>query len=313
MGYLGSCNLRRLPLCQLTLSLFNLLFFNRLYIDADIGTDFVFIQGHASAGEPCGSTLMETRAYIAHFQLADDVVHGRETMPSSENGLARQIARLFKELVERELISVERTIEGRKRNLRRKIEARESELKDDGGLETRFDQYKAGLSETERPESRVQERRLYYNWEGRLRSELGRWRIELAELKSRSSDSQATLTNARRKVMRLLLRETLTVAAPEDNHEPESGADAYDSLEDCLIPVIRHMKKGKSHSEAFRMVAEELGIRETTVAARCTGCLDLTTEQFVEHVANGGIVRVAKKKHPDQTELICRELAPLYR
>ena len=234
-------------------------------------------------------------------------------MPSSENGLARQIARLFEELVERELISIERTIKRQKLELRRKIEARESELKDDSGLESRFDQYKAGLSETERPESRVQERRLYYNWEGRLRSELGRWRMELAELENRSSDPQATLTSARKKVMRLLLRETLMVVRPENNHEPESREDVYDSLEDCLIPVIRHMKKGKSHSVAFRMVAETLGIRKTTVISRCTGGLDMTTEQFVKHVANGGIVQVVKEKYPDQIELICRRLAPLYR
>ncbi len=234
-------------------------------------------------------------------------------MPSSENGFARQIARLFKELVERELISIERTIKGRKRELRRKIEARETELKDDGGLESLFDQYKAGLSETERPESRVQERRMYYSWEGGLRSELGRWRMELAELENRSSDPQATLTSARKKVMRLLLRETLVAAGPEGNHEPESGEDVYDSLEDCLIPVIRHMKKGKSHSVAFRMVAETLGIRKTTVVSRCTGDLDLTTEQFVRHVTNGGIVQVVKERYPDQIELICRELAPLYR
>lgn len=254
-----------------------------------------------------------TRGYAAHIQLADDVVHGRETMPSSENGRERQIAQLFKELVERELISIERTVDRRKRKLRRKIEARESELKDDNGLESLFDQYKADLSETERPESRVQERRLYYNWEGRLRTELGRWRMELADLEDRSSDPQATLTSVRKKVMRLLLRETLVGVGPDDNHEPESREDVYDSLEDCLCPVIRHMKNGKSHSEAFRMVAEKLGIRRTTVAAQCTGGLDLTTEQFVKHVANGGIVQVVKKKHPDRIELICRKLAPLYR
>ena len=136
-------------------------------------------------------------------------------MPSSENGLARQIARLFKELVERELKSIERAIETQRRKLHEKINARETELRDDGGLDALFENYKAGLSKTERPESRVQERRLYYNWEGRLRSELGSWRMELAELEDRIGDPQAILTSAHRKVMRLLLRETLVVAGPE--------------------------------------------------------------------------------------------------
>ena len=234
-------------------------------------------------------------------------------MPSSGNGLAHRIAILFKELVERELGNIQRVIAGRKRDLRRKIEARETELRDDGGLESLFDQYKAGLSETERPESRVQERRLYYNWEGRLKSELGIWRIELVELENRSSDPQLILTSARKKAMRLLLRETLVAAAPGCNNQPKSDPPGYGNLQDCLIPVIRQMKKGKSHAEAFQMVADTLGIRKTTVAARCTRNLDLTTEQFVRHVANGEIVKTLKEKYPDQIDLIRRHLASLYR
>ncbi len=233
-------------------------------------------------------------------------------MRSSGNGLAHQIAKLFKELVEQELKSIERAIETQRRELHRKISARETELRDDGGLDALFENYKAGLSKTERPESRVQERRLYYNWEGRLRSELGSWRMELAELEDRISDPQAVLTSARRKVMRLLLRETLVVVNPGYNNRPSSQDEVCDTLKDCVIPVIRQMRKGKSHSEAFRVVAEELGIRKTAVASRCTRGLDLTTEQFVNHVSNGRIVQVVKEKFPEQMQLIRRELASLY-
>ena len=233
-------------------------------------------------------------------------------MRSSGNGHAHQIAKLFKELVERELKSIERAIETQRRELHEKINARETELRDDGGLDALFEKYKAGLSKTERPESRVQERRLYYNWEGRLRSELGSWRMELAELEDRISDPQAILTSARRKAMRLLLRETLVVVNPGYNNRPTSQDEVCDTLEDCVIPVIRQMRKGKSHSEAFRVVAEELGIRKTAVASRCTRGLDLTTEQFVKHVSDGRIVQVVKEKFPEQMQLIRRELASLY-
>lgn len=233
-------------------------------------------------------------------------------MRSSGNGLARQITKLFKELVERELRSVQRAIETQRRELHEKINARETELRDDGGLDARFEKYKAGLLKTDRPESRVQERRLYYNWEGRLRSELGSWRMELAELEDRISDTQAVLTSARRKVMRQLLRETLVVVNPGDNNRLSSQDEVCDTLEDCVIPVIRQMRKGNSHSEAFRVVAEKLGIRKTAVASRCTRGLDLTTEQFVKHVSDGRIVQVVKKKFPEQMRLIRRELAPLY-
>ena len=234
-------------------------------------------------------------------------------MRSSGNGLAHKIAKLFKELLERELQTVKRATEARKRKLFQRIITRETELKDDGGLDDLFEKYKAGLSETERPESRVQERRLYYNWEGRLRSELGSWRMELAELETRNNDAHAILTSARNKVMRLLLRETLVVVNPGCHNGPKpADEEVYDNLADSLIPVIQQMRKGKSHTEAFRMVAEKLGARRTTLASRCTRGLDLTTQQFVDHVSSGRIVQVVKKKYPEQIELISRDLAPLY-
>ena len=233
-------------------------------------------------------------------------------MRSSGNGLAHQIAKLFRELLERELQTAKRTTEAQKRELLEKIIARETELKDDGGLDALFEKYKASLSVTERPESRVQERRLYYNWEGRLRSELGSWRMGLAELETRNNDADAILTSARNKVMRLLLRETLVEVNPGCHNGPKPNAKDAGNLEECLIPVIQHMIKGKSHSEAVRVVAEKLGVRKTTVAYQCTNGLGLTTEQFVEHVASGRIVQEVKKKYPEQIKLISRELGPLY-
>ena len=233
-------------------------------------------------------------------------------MRSSGNGLAHQIAKLFRELLERELQTAKRTTEAQKRELLEKIIARETELKDDGGLDALFEKYKAGLSVTERPESRVQERRLYYNWEGRLRSELGSWRMALAELETRNNDADAILTSARNKVMRLLLRETLVEVNPGCHNGPKPDAKDAGNLEACLIPVIQHMRKGKRHSEAVRVVAEKLGVRKTTVAYQCTNGLGLTTEQFVEHVASGRIVQAVEKKYPEQIKLISRELGPLY-
>ncbi|MDE2998769.1 MAG: hypothetical protein OXU79_06785 [Gemmatimonadota bacterium] len=233
-------------------------------------------------------------------------------MPSSGNGLAQRMAELFQELLDRELQSVKLAVEARRMELLEKIGTRETELNDDDRLDALFDQYKAGLAETERPESRVQERRLYYDWEGRLRSELGIWRVELDELEKKSIDDNTLLTNARSKVMRLLLRETLLVVNRGCINGPKPDKPEYETLEDCLIPVVQEMKKGKTHTEAFRIVAEKLGARRTAVASVCTGKLDLTTEQFVDHVASGRIVQVVRKKYPEKTELIDRMLASLY-
>ncbi len=233
-------------------------------------------------------------------------------MPSSGNGLTQRMAELFQELLERELQSVRRAVEARRMELLENIGTRETELNDDDQLEALFEQYKAGLAESDRPANRVQERRLYTHWEGRLRSELGAWRVGLEELEKRSTDDNTVLTNARSKAMRLLLRETLVAVNRGCINGQKSDKREYDNLADCLIPIVQEMKRGKTHTEAFRTVAEKLGARRTTVASVCTRGLGLTTGQFVDHVTSGRIVQVVKKKYPEQMELICRKLASLY-
>ena len=139
--------------------------------------------------------------------------------------LANRLASLLKELLEQERRSVAGASEDRQLELLEKIEARERELKDDELLDKLFERYIAALPETERPKNRVQERRMFNDWEGGLKSELADWKNEVANLEKQPIDKEAILDNARNKVLHLLHREARTVGVLPEEDDAGKGPD----------------------------------------------------------------------------------------
>lgn len=70
-----------------------------------------------------------------------------------------------------------------------------------------FESHIAALPETEQPKTRVQERRMFGDWEGGLKSELIDWKDELDELKNRPIDKPLIFNSAKNQVMYLFQRE----------------------------------------------------------------------------------------------------------
>lgn len=93
---------------------------------------------------------------------------------------------------------------------------------------------------------------------------------------------------------------------------PKRGRKGFENVQDYLIPVIQLMRNGKSHKEVFRTVAEKLKVNYNTVSAQCTRGLEISTQEFIEHVRSGQIIQIMKNKYPDKRELIDRELSDLY-
>jgi hypothetical protein len=85
------------------------------------------------------------------------------------------------------------------------------------------------------------------------------------------------------------------------------GSKGYENLKDYLIPVIKLMKEGYSHQDAFHKIKDDLGVRYNTVSAQCTRGL-VNTDQFVSFVGSGEIVQFLKNSFPDRIELIEYEL-----
>ncbi len=88
-----------------------------------------------------------------------------------------------------------------------------------------------------------------------------------------------------------------------------------DGLRDYQIPVIKLMKSGKTHLEAFEEIANKLSVRRTTVFDRCVRGLGLEhggIQEFNVSVKSGRIIQILKNKYPQRQNLIDSELGRLY-
>jgi len=87
------------------------------------------------------------------------------------------------------------------------------------------------------------------------------------------------------------------------------GRKGYEQLTDYLIPVIRLIKSGVKHTDAFHRIAKELDVTYQTANAQCTVRLgNISTEKFVELIKSDKIKSLLKERFPDKASLIEREL-----
>ncbi len=163
--------------------------------------DYCHIDAHIQAHLPVAPPL---DALVDQYDLEDEM-----TLPSDveiDDELATGLLALFKALLDQERQNVAGADYARRNELRLFIEMREAELGDDDELDTLFGKYIATLPETERPDSRAQESRMFGEWEDNLQSELTSWKYELSELESRAVDKQAIFNSTWSKAAYLLRR-----------------------------------------------------------------------------------------------------------
>jgi hypothetical protein len=86
------------------------------------------------------------------------------------------------------------------------------------------------------------------------------------------------------------------------------GRKGYEQLNDYLIPVIRLIKTNMKHTDAFKQIAEKLGVLYGTVSAECTRSLNISIEQFVELINSNRIKSFLKERFPDKADFIEREI-----
>ena len=278
--------------------------------------DLCHVDAHIEAQLPVTKPLDEL---IGGCDLEDENVKPEE--PEIVDRVASKLAELLAELLDQERRIVLGADDKRRNELRRVIQERETALADEAELERRFEHYLDGLPAGERPASNLQKWRMFGEWENELKEELSGWKEELDELEKRPIDKKKIFTSARNKVTHLLQREAqaadLLPGGDTDsrngsqNGSTPGGPKGNDNLRDYLIPIIKLIRKGMGHTEAFRVVAEKLKVQTTTVASQCTRGLGLNTEEFKEHVRTGRIVQIIRNKYPDRMELINRELGPL--
>ena len=278
--------------------------------------DLCHIDAHIQAHLPVTKPLDEL---IDTYPPEDEMLSC--DYPELNGELANRLAGLFKELLEQERRSITGASDDRQRELLAKVERREAELNDDEELDALFERHIAALPETERPKTRVQERRMFGDWEGRLKSELTTWQDELDELENRPIDKRLIFNSAKNKAMNLLQREARAadllprlLELPSDEEEDKGerkkgrGKKAFEQSKEA----IQLMREGKHYGDAFRLVAEKWSVTRQAVQWKCTGILGIDTQEFRQHVESGQIIQIMKDKYPSKIELIERELEPLY-
>ena len=152
------------------------------------------IQAHLSVAPPLDE-LVYLRDTEDEMTLPDHVETGDD--------LANRLSDLFDELLDVECQGIAGTNDARRSELAQKVEDRQAALNDDNELDALFGQYIATLQH--RP-GRVQERRLFTEWEDNLKTELLLWQGELQSLDDQPVDKQAIYESARNKVTHLLRR-----------------------------------------------------------------------------------------------------------
>ena len=141
----------------------------------------------------------------------DELVYLRDTedemaLPNHveiDDDLAKRLSDLFDELLDMERQSIAGNNDVQRDDLAQMVEDRQATLNDDNELDALFGRYIATLPH--RP-SRVQERRLFAEWEENLKTELLLWQGELLSLDGQLVDKQAIYESARSKATYLLRR-----------------------------------------------------------------------------------------------------------
>ena len=142
-----------------------------------------------------------------------------------DDDLANRLSDLFAEFLEVERQSVSGTNETRRNELARMVEDRQAALNDDNELDALFGQYVGELSY--RP-SRVQERRLFAEWEDNLKTELLLWQGELHSLDGQPVDKRAIFDSARNKATYLLRRAALRADLLPDDYDQTIAARLFE-------------------------------------------------------------------------------------
>ena len=272
--------------------------------------DLCHVDAHIQAHLPVTGPLNElVRAFNPEYEeLFSNDIELNDELSTKMIGLLKELLKVERQRI----IDIE---EEQCAELRRDIERREEQLNDDLELEHQFEAYIRNLSNEARPANRPQEFRMYGHWEQNLRSELDNWKSKLFEMTNRSSNREVIFNKARDKMIRLLkiaaqsadllpygTNDSLPIKPP--GKKKNSGKKQNDGIEDYLMPVIELMtKEGKSHTEAFRIVADRLNVLYGTVASQCTRTLGINTEQFVDSVANGSIFQIVGDRFPSRYKL----------
>ena len=186
--------------------------------------------------------------YDAHIQAQLPVTDELRRLTEMEPDLDAAL----RNLLEEERRRAGGADEERKEELHSRIADRESELASDSLLQS-FKNHTAALPEEARPQSELEEYRLFPEWEDSLKQELADWKDELEKLESKVPDGRLIYNNAREHVLQALesiAREAgLSPQAP-----PRREAPVRTAVEATTTPVSVDMNGWVNFTELGKWV-----------------------------------------------------------
>ena len=111
--------------------------------------------------------------------------------------------------------------------LREFVDREDGDLQDDDVLDRQFDDFLRRLPTDRRPGNRVQERRMFVEWEGERRKSLAAKRTELARLKSQTTDTSPVFAHVQDRLMRILRREAEVAGLPTEDATTDQSQGQY--------------------------------------------------------------------------------------
>ncbi len=150
--------------------------------------------------QQCGSQhdlVCDLCHYDAHIQSELPVTGNLRRLSMTELNLET----VLQNLLEEEALRAGNADKERTTELRSLIATAEETLIDKESLLQSFENHTASLPEEDRPESKVDEYRLFHEWEEGLKQKLAGWEEELVRLESKAPDTQLIYNNARGRVL----------------------------------------------------------------------------------------------------------------
>lgn len=144
-----------------------------------------------------------------------------------------------------------------------------------------------------------------------LQSQIDVNKAGVAELRREKEQNMEDLK--KQHLLHLTQPKQTIVTSPEEaelfGQKRPLGRRGHEQLTDYLIPVIRLIKSGVKHPDAFRRIADKLGVSKQTAQAECTVQLNhISTDKFVELINSNKIKSFLKERFPDKVSLIDKEI-----
>ena len=132
------------------------------------------------------------------------------------------------------------------------IDHEDGDLQDDEVVDRQFEDFLRKLPTDRRPGSRVQERRMFGEWEGGRKKSLAASRTELARLKSQTVDASAVFLHVQDRLMRILQHEA-EAADPISGSATTSRSQEQGSVTDKPKPGTGSYGKGRGRGRRRRV------------------------------------------------------------